>query len=192
MNEDTTIRLELYTDADWASECTDRKSINGVLMYLNGMLVSWNCNKQGLVSISTIKSEFISAARGVQEAMGCSYLVKELGVNMQLPMKLRMDNQAAITCIMNEASSSKTKHVDIKHKYIKDLYQRKIIMPSYIPTTEMRADILTKIMPGPTFVRLRTIIGINPPTCHNGKIRGGVLDNIVKIRFHSFETIYGS
>jgi hypothetical protein len=40
MNEDTTIRLELYTDADRASECTDRKSINGALMYLNGMLVS--------------------------------------------------------------------------------------------------------------------------------------------------------
>ena len=179
MNEDTTIRLELYTDADGASECTDRKSINGALMYLNGMLVSWNCNKQALVSLSTMESEFISAARGVQDAMGCYYLVKELGMNMQLPMKLRMDNQAAITCIMNEASSSKTKHVDIKHKYIKDLYQRKIILPSYIPTTEMRADILTKIMPGPTFVRLRTMIGINPPTCHDGKIRGGVLDNIV-------------
>jgi hypothetical protein len=179
MNEDTTIRLELYTDADWASECTDRKSINGALMYLNGMLVSWNCNKQALVSLSTIKSKFISAARGVQEAMGCYYLIKVLGMNMQLPMKLRMDNQAAITCIMNEARSSKTKHVDIKHKYIKDLYQRKIIMPSYIPTTEMRANIFPKIMPGPTFVRLRTMIGINPPACHDGKIRGGVLDNMV-------------
>jgi hypothetical protein len=81
-----------------------------------------------------MESEFISAARGVQETMGCYYLVKELGMNMQLPMKRRMDNQTVITCIMNEASSSKTKHVDIKHKYIKDLYQRKIILPSYIPT----------------------------------------------------------
>jgi hypothetical protein len=62
MNEDTTIRFEIYTDADWASECTDRKSINGTLMYLNGMLVSWNCNKQALVSLSTMESEFISAA----------------------------------------------------------------------------------------------------------------------------------
>ncbi len=35
MNEDTTIRFEIYTDADWASECTDRKSVNGALMYLN-------------------------------------------------------------------------------------------------------------------------------------------------------------
>jgi hypothetical protein len=179
MNEDTTSRFEIYTDADCASESTDRKSINGALMYLNGMSVSWNCNKQALVSLSTMESEFISAAQGVQEAMGCYYLVKELGMNMQLPMKLRMDNQAVITFIMNEASSSKTKHVDIKHKNIKGLCQHKIIMPSYIPTTEMRADILTKIMPGHTFVLLKTMIGIDPPTCHEGKIRGGVLDKMV-------------
>jgi hypothetical protein len=68
-----------------------------------------------------MESEFLSAARGVQEAMGCYYLVIELGMNMQLPMKVRIDNQTAITCVMNEASSSKTKHVDIKHKYIKDI-----------------------------------------------------------------------
>jgi hypothetical protein len=149
-------------------------------MYLNGMLVSWGCSKQALVALSTMESEFISAARGVQKAMGCYYLVKELGMNMQLLMKLRMDNQAAITCIMNEANSSKIKHVDIKHKYIKDLYQHKIIMPSYISTTEMRANILTKIMPGPTFIRLRTMIGINLPTLPEGKIRGdGVLDKRV-------------
>jgi hypothetical protein len=98
--------------ADWASESTDRKSINDTLMYLNGMLMSWKCDKQALVSLSTMECEYISAARGVQRGHECYNLVKELGMNIQLPMKLRVDNQAAITCIMNEASSSKTKHVD--------------------------------------------------------------------------------
>jgi hypothetical protein len=45
---------------------------------------------------------------------------------------------------MNEASSMKTKHVDIKHKYVKDLYQNKIIMPGYNTTTEMIVDIQTR------------------------------------------------
>jgi hypothetical protein len=133
MNEGTAIRFEIFTDADWASECTDRKSINGATIYLNEMLVSWNCNKQALVLLSTMESEFFSAARGVQEAMVCYYLVKELGMNMQVFMKLRMDNQAAITCVMNEASSSKTKHIDIKHKYIKDLYQHKLLCQATFP-----------------------------------------------------------
>jgi hypothetical protein len=147
-------------------------------MYLNGMLVSWNCNKQALVSLSTMDSEFISAARGVQEVMGCYYLVKELGMNMQYPMKLRMDNQAAITCIINEASSSKTKHVDIKHKYIKDLIQDEIILPSYIP---LKCGPISqpRLCLDLRSLRLRTMIEINPPTCHDGKIRGGVLNKMV-------------
>ena len=169
----------MFTDADWASEGTDRKSVNAALMYMNGMLVSWHCNKQALVALSTMESEFVSAANGIREAMGCYHLVKELNQSINLPILLRMDNQAAIASIMNEASSSKTKHVDIKHKFIKDLYQYKFIKPSYVTTTDMKADILTKIMPGSTFVRLRSLIGINAPGYHEGKIRGGVLDGTV-------------
>jgi hypothetical protein len=173
------ILLEVYTDADWASENTDRKSVNAGLTYLNGMLISWHCNKQSLVSLSTMESEFVSASRGIQEVMGCYHMIKELGQSVELPIQLRMDNQAAIATIMNEASSSKTKHVDIRHKFIKDLYRLKIVLPSYVTTTNMKADILTKIMPAPTFVRLRTMIGVNAPTYHEGKIRGGVLDKMV-------------
>jgi hypothetical protein len=171
--------FEVYTDADWASEHTDRKSVNAALTYLNGMLVSWHCSKQSLVSLSTMESEFVSASRGIQEAMGCYYMVKELGQPIRLPIQLRMDNQAAIATIMNEASSSKTKHVDIKHKYVKELYRLKIVLPSYVTTTNMKADILTKFMPTPNFVRLRTMIGINTHGDHQGKIRGGVLDEAI-------------
>ncbi len=46
-------------------------------------------------------------------------------------------------------------------------------------TTNMKADILTKIMPAPNFVRLRTMVGVNAPRYHEGKIRGGVLDGSV-------------
>jgi hypothetical protein len=95
--------LEVYTDADWAGE--NRKSVNAALTYLNGM--SWHCNKQALVSLSTMEREFVSASRGKQEAVGCYYMVKELGQPIRLPIQLRMDNQAAIATIMNEASSSK-------------------------------------------------------------------------------------
>jgi hypothetical protein len=82
-----------------------------------------------------MESEFISASRGIQEAMGCYHMVKELGQPIRLPIQLRMDNQAAIATIMNEASSSKTKHVNIKHKYIKELYRLKIVLPSYVTNT---------------------------------------------------------
>jgi len=126
-----------------------------------------------------MESEFVSASRGVQEVLGCYHLVKELSLPIQLPILLRMDNQAAIACIMNEASSAKTKHVDIKFKFIKDLFKSKLLIPTYVTTTNMKADILTKIMPAPTFVRLRSMLGIQVPTKSDGTLRGGVLEGTV-------------
>jgi hypothetical protein len=64
---------------------------------------------------------------------------------------------------MNEASSSKKKHVDIKYKFIKDLYRHAVLSPSYVTATNMKADILTMILPEPTFVHLRTLIGVHAP-----------------------------
>ncbi len=94
-----------------------------------------------------------------------------------MPIQLRVGNQAAIATIMSEVSSSKTKHVDIKLKYIKELNRLKLVLPCYVTTTNMKADLLTKIMHAPTFVRQKwTMIGINDPGNHEGKIRGGVLD----------------
>jgi hypothetical protein len=80
-------------------------------MYLNDILVSWDWKMQALVSLLTMESEFVSAARGVQEAMGCYRLVKESEISIQLPIQLRMDNQAAITCIMNEAILTSSTHL---------------------------------------------------------------------------------
>jgi hypothetical protein len=93
MDEDASIRFEVYADADWASKSSRRKSANAALMYMNGMLVSWYCNKQALVALSTIKIEFVSAANGIREAMGCYHLAKESGQPTKLPIQLRRDNQ---------------------------------------------------------------------------------------------------
>jgi hypothetical protein len=157
------LQLQVYTDADWAGAAKDRKSINAALTYLNGMLISWTCNKQTAVALSTMESEFVSAARGVQDALACLHMIEEIKQSVELPISLLMDNQAAITSVMNEASSSKTKHVDIRHKYIKDYYQKGYLLPAYVPTANMKADILTKSMPGSTFERLRSLVGVLPP-----------------------------
>jgi hypothetical protein len=90
VDTDTIMRFEDYTDADWVSDSADRKSVNTALMYLNDMLVSWDWKMQALVSLSTMESEFVSAARGVQGAMGCYNLVKESEISIQLPIQLRM------------------------------------------------------------------------------------------------------
>jgi hypothetical protein len=59
-------------------------------------------------------------------------------------MELRVDNQAALRQIVSEETSTKTKHIDIKIKYVKELFKQGFINPVYVSTTEMKADLLTK------------------------------------------------
>ena len=81
-----------------------------------------------------------------------------------------MDNQAAISQVESEASSYKSKHVDIKYKFIKDYYRKGSIKTSYLPTQEMRADLLTKSLASPTFRRLRTLIGLRSTEDQSGGV----------------------
>ena len=141
-----------YSDADFAANKDDRKSISAVLIYLNGLLVNWIVSKQANVSLSTMESEFVAAARTVQELLGCMELLQELKIEIKLPATLYMDNMAAISQIESEASSSKSKHVDIKHKFIKDLFKKGTLKPVHMEKTKMIADLLTR--------NLRNMIGL--------------------------------
>jgi hypothetical protein len=61
-----------------------------------------------------MESEFIAAAHGVQELLGCLELLQEIGASTVQPIPLYMDNQAAIAQITSEAPSQRSKHIDIK------------------------------------------------------------------------------
>jgi hypothetical protein len=102
-----------YADADCAGDAPDRKSTSAATIHLNGLLVSWFCTKQSNVYLSTMKSEFVASARGVQELLGCYELLQEVGYTTTQPMSLYMDNQAAIVQITSEASWQRSKHINI-------------------------------------------------------------------------------
>jgi len=123
-----------------------------------------------------MESEFVAAARGVQELLGCYELLKEIGCPIALPMTIKMDNQAAISQVTSEASSQRSKHIDIKYKFLKDLYLNQVINPIHVPTKAMLADLLTKAMPTPDFRRLSSMIGLQDARSSEDTHRGGVLE----------------
>jgi hypothetical protein len=167
----TDLQFEVFSDADYAADTEDRKSISASVVYLNGLLIAWMCSKQDNVTLSTMESEFVAGARSVQLLLGCIELAKEIGESPRMPSYLNMDNQAAISQVESEASSSKTKHVDIKHKFIKDYYRKGIIKTRYVPTTDMIADLQTKALGTVVFQRLRAMIGLaNSSSPHSGGV----------------------
>uniref|UniRef100_A0AAV1T461 Uncharacterized protein n=1 Tax=Peronospora matthiolae TaxID=2874970 RepID=A0AAV1T461_9STRA len=65
-----TLQLEAYSDADYATDRADRKSLSGSAVLHNGMAVSWTAKKQGGISLSTTASEFVVASEVARELIG--------------------------------------------------------------------------------------------------------------------------
>nr|CCA16773.1 PREDICTED: similar to retrotransposon protein putati [Albugo laibachii Nc14] len=104
-----------------------------------------------------MEAEFTSASHSGQELLGLREIIVELGINVELPMQIEIDNQAAIHQMENEESSTRAKHIDIKLKFIKECAKRVIVKPCYVHSEEMAADLLTKAF---SAVRLQQLMGI--------------------------------
>ena len=133
-----------YSDADFAADNADRKSLTGVVILFNGMAVSWFAKRQGVVSISTMEAEFVAAREVAREIIGLRQMLMEIGMEPVVPMLIHVDNQAAISQIEGEASSRKAKHIEVRLKFIKDYARRGIVKAQHVRSELMLADLMTK------------------------------------------------
>lgn len=106
--------------------------------------VSYSPRRQPTVSTSTAEAEYIGECNASKEAYFLSQALTELGYPMDGPVDLRADNQAFIKMADNPVKHSRTKHIDIKYHYVRELIENEHITLTYVSTKEMIADGLTK------------------------------------------------
>lgn len=82
------IRIECFSDADWAGSKVDRRSISGYCVFVGGNLVSWKSKKQNVVSRSSAESEYRAMAQSVYEILWIYQLLTEIGLKASVPAKL--------------------------------------------------------------------------------------------------------
>lgn len=144
--EDEERELYGYSDADWAQSKKDRKSNSGHIYKYNGSLISWGCKKQNSISLSTMEAEYIALAEACQEGLWIQRLLKDFGKQQRKKTVIYEDNQSCLKFILNSKFSNRTKHIDTKYHFVKDLKNRDIMDFKYCPTEHMLADMLTKPM----------------------------------------------
>nr|CCA16869.1 PREDICTED: similar to retrotransposon protein putati [Albugo laibachii Nc14] len=160
MGETPTTMLESYSDADYAADCADRKSVTGGVICLNGTIVGWMCQKQASVPLSTMEAEFVAASLMASDLLGLEEILGEIGVCVVKPMMMHVYNQAAIKQIQGEDSSVRAKYIVVRLKYTKDYSQKEVTQVEYCESRLMRADILTKTFAAPRFIGLRKLISL--------------------------------
>jgi hypothetical protein len=139
--------IEGYADADWAGSLDDRRSTTGYVFILHGGAITWNSKKQPTVALSTTEAEYLALGQAAKESIWLKKLLTELGFHQKdRPIEINSDNQGAIALTKNPTFHARTKHIDIRHHFLREKYEAKEIAIAYCGTNTMVADILTKAL----------------------------------------------
>jgi hypothetical protein len=122
----------------------DRKSTFGCCFTLRSTMVSWCFRKQSSVALSIVEAEYISLSVAVCEVVWLLKLLTDLFDRDMDPTTIHCDNQSCVKISENHVFHDRSKHIEIKYHYIRDMVQRKTIHMQYLPTHEQIADIFTK------------------------------------------------
>ena len=158
--KETEIHLNGYVYADWGSNPNGRKSQSGYLFTLCGGVISWASKKQSVVALSSTEAEYVAASLACQEAVWLRVLLEDISFVQNKPTMIKEDNQGAIALSKNPKYHPRTKHIDIKHHFIRDKVAKKAVVLDYCPTEEMLSDLLTKPLGKTLFQRFRELMGV--------------------------------
>ena len=151
--------LSVYTDANYAEKADDRRSVSGVVVTVGSSTVRCSSNTQKIVTLSTTEAEYVALGDGVKEGLFVkavsSFIVPSLS---EKSIKVLVDNEGAINLAANPLSSARTKHIDVRFHFIRELVRTGTIAVEHIPTKEQRADILTKALVGAIFREHRNFL----------------------------------
>lgn len=161
------LTLIAYADASWGNCPDSRRSTTGWLLGLGGSWIDWCTKKQETVALSSCEAEYMALASATQAILWTRSLLAEMDMqstggavstsSLSSPVPLRMfsDNKSAIAIAKNDAHHSRTKHIDIRHHFVRDEIQAGNILLQWISTEQQLADILTKPLAAAPFMRIR-------------------------------------
>ncbi|GJR26681.1 putative ribonuclease H-like domain-containing protein [Tanacetum coccineum] len=157
--KDSPFDLVAYTDSDYARASLDRKSTTRGCQFLGCRLISWQCKKQTVVANSTTKAEYIAASNCYGQVLWIQNHLLDYGYNF-MQTKIHIDNKSTICIVKNPVFHLKTKHIKIRHHFIRDSNEKKLIQMIKIHTDQNVADLLTKAFDVSRFQYLTASIGM--------------------------------
>ncbi|KAJ0551653.1 putative RNA-directed DNA polymerase [Helianthus annuus] len=162
------LQLVGYTDSDWAGCKDDSKSVSANVFLLGNGAVSWCSKKQKTVALSSTEAEYISATTGACQAIWLKRILYDLGINQQKETILFCDSKSAINLSKNPVMNSRSKHIELRYHFIRDMVNQGQVKLEFCGTNEQLADLMTKAVPREKLVHLRFKIGVQECVSRGG------------------------
>ena len=153
-----------YTNADWAGDPSDWKSVAGYVFLLTGATFSWASKKQSTITNSTLEAEYITLHFGSQNTFWIRQFQEELGFPFEDPLIVLCDNQPTISVTKGEGNNSHkaTKTIDYKLHSIQDRIRTRQMDLCYVASKDNCTDMFTKSLPTQSFGEHMESIGLFP------------------------------
>ncbi|KAJ0726306.1 putative RNA-directed DNA polymerase [Helianthus annuus] len=158
------LKIQGYTDADWAGDKRGRRSTSGYFTLVGGNLVTWRSKKQKVVALSRAEAEFRGIARGLTEILWIRKLLTEVAFPPTEPTRIMCDNKAAIQISENPVQYNRTKHVEVDIHFIKEKLESGMLELPFVRSEDQLADILTKAVNERIFSKCLNKLSIGDPT----------------------------
>ena len=141
------------SDSDYAKNPENRKSVGGHVVYLEGAPVSYKSGTHKIVELSVTEAEQSEAVNCAQTMMYIKRLLESMGLKVKLPMILEVDNKATVDLANNLNTGGRTRHVEVKQYYLRELKELKVLEVRWIAGSENETDMFTKNLHRPDIDR---------------------------------------
>nr|GEV57267.1 copia protein [Tanacetum cinerariifolium] len=148
--KDTAMALMAYADADHAGCQDTQRSTSGSAQFIGDKLVSWSSKKQRSTAISTTEAEYIAMSGCYAQILWMRSQLTDYGFDIN-KIPLYCDNRIAIALCCNNVQHSRSKHIDIRHHFIREQAERGVVKLYFVSTDYQLADIFIKALPRQRF-----------------------------------------
>eukprot|EP00253_Pinus_taeda_P006688 PITA_06688 len=146
--------------SDCAGSVDDRKSTSSYVFHMGSGAISWASKKQSIVALSTVEAEYVVAPAAACQGVWMRRMLRSLGQEQAKATVIFCDNSSAIALSKNSVFHKRTKHIDTRFHYIRELVNNGEIVLEHCSTQEQVADILTKPLDQKSFEFLRKCLGM--------------------------------
>jgi hypothetical protein len=139
------------SDSDYAKDTDTRRSVSGTSTFLNGSPINTRSNTQKSVTLSVTEAELVAATQCAQDMLFTMRVVESMGLKVTKPMVLEVDNKGAVDLTHNWSVGGRTRHVEVRQYFLRDLKEENVILVKWISGDSNSSDLFTKNLAGPLF-----------------------------------------
>jgi len=159
--ENFSTNLITYSDASWGGDLHCARAWTGVIVLYNGGPIAWQSKRQPTTALSSAEAEYMAlteATKTLKYLKAIASFLRYMDASTIVPLEILTDSQSGMHIAMNPVSSQRSRHINVRHHYIRENIVNSEISLRFVGSSEQIADILTKALPTTQFRKLVQLI----------------------------------